>query len=84
LFLIESGLYGLGGGAIGVAIGMGIAKIAEIGIQLALGSALMDVQVNWWLILGTLAFSFIVGCLSGIAPARRASKLNPVDSLRYE
>jgi len=30
-----------------------------------------------------LAFSFIIGCIAGITPAVRASKLHPVDALRY-
>jgi len=84
LFLVESGLYGLGGGIIGVTLGMGMAKLAEVAVGQFLGSAFLDVQVNWWLIFGTLFFSFLIGCLSGISPARRASKLSPVDSLRYE
>jgi len=36
------------------------------------------------LVLGTLAFSFIIGCISGVMPARRAAGLKPVDALRYE
>jgi len=36
------------------------------------------------LIIGTLLFAFIVGGLSGVVPAYKASKLKPVDALRYE
>lgn len=84
LFLVESGLYGLGGGLIGIALGIGFAKTAQLIASQFIGSSFLDVQVNWMLILGALIFSFVIGCLSGIAPARRASKLNPVESLRYE
>jgi len=84
LFLVESGLYGLGGGLIGVIIGIGIAKLVEAAFVVAVGPAFLSIAIDPYLIFGTLSFSFIVGCLSGIAPARRASKLNPVDSLRYE
>ena len=38
----------------------------------------------WYLIVGALAFSFIVGTISGILPARKAANLKPVDALRYE
>jgi putative ABC transport system permease protein len=38
----------------------------------------------WYLIVGALAFSFGVGAISGFMPARRASRLKPVDALRYE
>jgi putative ABC transport system permease protein len=84
LFLIESGLYGLGGGLIGVVIGISLAKLIEYGFLIFVGPAFLLVEVNIPLIIATILFSFIVGCLSGLAPARRASKLNPVDSLRYE
>jgi len=84
LVLIEAGLYGLGGGLVGAVLGIGLAKLTEFVFTLAVGPAFLVIEINWWLVSGTLLFSFIVGCLSGIAPARRASQLNPVDSLRYE
>ena len=84
LFLIESGFYGLGGGLIGVIIGISLAKIVEKVFVAVLGPALLSVEISPLFILATLLFSFVVGCLSGIVPAWRASKLNPVDSLRYE
>jgi len=84
LVLIEAGLYGLGGGIVGITLGIGLAKMTEFIFTLAVGPAFLSITINWWLVFGTLLFSFLVGCLSGIAPARRASKLNPVDSLRYE
>jgi len=84
LFLIESGLYGLGGGIIGIIIGIGFAKLVEFIFSLMVGPSFLAVELNWWLVGGTLLFSFLVGCLSGVAPARRASKLNPVDALRGE
>lgn len=84
LFLIESGLYGLVGGLLGVIAGISLAKIAERVLQEFLGPAFMSIEINWLLVLGALLFSFLVGILSGLAPARKASRLNPVESLRYE
>lgn len=84
IFLIESGLLGVIGGVIGVALGMGVSKVVEKIAQQALGSNLLQVSFSPYLILGCLAFSFIVGSLAGLLPARQASKLNPVDALRYE
>ncbi len=37
-----------------------------------------------WLVLGALGFSFLVGSLAGLLPARAAAKLDPVEALRYE
>ena len=83
IFLIESGLLGLVGGLFGVGIGVGIGKIVEIAAANA-GFGLLKVPVNFWIIAFGLGFAFIVGVASGTLPAVRASKLNPVDALRYE
>ena len=84
LFLLESGLYGLGGGIIGVLVGSAFAKIVEAAFAVIIGPAFLSISLDPLFMSATLLFSFVVGCLSGIAPARRASTLNPVESLRYE
>ncbi len=84
IFLIESGILGLVGGAIGVITGLGIAKIVEIVGIIQTGSPLIRFWWSWELIVGALLFSFLVGAISGLAPAYQASKQKPVDSLRYE
>jgi len=83
IFLVESGLVGLLGGLGGVILGLGLAKIVEIYFQIHPVFYLKAV-VSPQLILFGLAFSFLVGCISGFLPARSASKLKPVDALRYE
>ena len=84
IFLIESGLLGLVGGLIGVAIGLGLSKGAEYIASVHLCTNLFRASTDPVIILGALAFSFIIGSLSGILPAYQASRLNPVDALRYE
>jgi len=82
LFSIESGFLGLVGGIIGIILGLILAYgLAFIG-SLALNSDLIRANVSWWLILGALMFSFVLGTVCGVLPAVRASRLNPVDSLR--
>jgi ABC-type antimicrobial peptide transport system permease subunit len=44
----------------------------------------LKASVTPTLILFSLGFSFLVGCASGFMPARSASKLKPVEALRYE
>ncbi len=84
IFLFESGIYGLVGGAIGVIFGLGIGKLAEfIAVQFS-GVTYIKASFALWLILGALLFSFVVGCISGAAPAWQASKLKPARALRYE
>jgi len=84
IFLFEAGLLGLVGGAIGVGIGIGLAKGAEYGAAVVLGSPMIKASMDPIIIFGALAFSFIVGSLSGVAPAYQAAKLKPADALRYE
>lgn len=84
IFLIESGFYGLMGGTIGILIGAGIAKLTEIIAGRYLGTGLLRAEITATLVGSVLVFAFLIGLFSGIAPAYRASKLNPVDALRYE
>ncbi len=83
IFFIESGFLGLIGGAFGMLIGFGLAKLGAIAIAAA-GYSFLQPYFPWWLIAGCLAFSFMVGSASGFFPAMAASKLKPVDALRYE
>ena len=72
------------GGLIGVGFGIGLAKSAEIIAAQALGSPLLQASMSPVILGGALAFSFIIGTLSGILPAMQASRLKPVDALRWE
>lgn len=84
IFLFESGIYGLVGGIGGVLIGLGLGKLTEIIAKIYLGVSYIRASFAWWLILGALLFSFLVGCVSGIVPSIQASRLKPVEALRYE
>jgi putative ABC transport system permease protein len=82
IFLIESALLGLAGGIIGAIIGLSLAFGISAAANSALGTTLLKVQISWPLLAGALAFSLIIGIVSGVLPARQASKLKPVDALR--
>jgi len=84
IFIIESGLLGLAGGAIGIAIGIGLSKLVEFMAFKFLGTSLIKAFFPWYLIAGSLLFSFLIGTVSGVLPAKQASSLKPVDALRYE
>jgi|SRR3989338_8128646 len=82
IFLIESGLLGLVGGIVGALIGLGGAIVISSIVNQALGGSLFLVTISYPLLIGAVAFAFIVGVVSGILPAIQASKLNVVDALR--
>ncbi len=84
VFLFESGLLGLGGGVLGVAVGVTFTKLIELIATGVLGSTLIHAVFPWYLIVGALLFSFTIGAVSGVFPAMRASKLKPIDALRHE
>jgi len=81
IFLIESGLLGLVGGILGVTVGLGISKGVEVIAALA-GYSMLKASFNPFLIIGALAFSFIIGSISGLIPAKQAAELKPVEALR--
>ena len=83
IFMAESGILGLVGGAAGIGAGYGIAKIGEL-VARHYQLAMLKPYFPLWLIIGCLMFAFIVGAGSGLLPSIQASKLNPVDALRYE
>ena len=82
VFFIESGLLGIVGGIIGIALGMSFAYGVSFAGRFLLGSELIQASISPLLVLGALIFSFVLGTLFGVLPAYQASKLNPVDSLR--
>mgnify|MGYP000274213573 CR=1 FL=1 len=84
VFLLESGLMGLMGGALGTGIGALLNFAAVAAAKAALGARVLEYGISWWLVLGVLGFSFLVGSLAGLLPARAAAKLDPVEALRYE
>ncbi len=84
LFLVESGMYGLAGGIIGTIAGLSIAKIIEAIIAPKLPIGFFAASISITTIIVVLAFSFFIGVISGITPARQASKLNPVEAIRHE
>lgn len=82
LFLLESGMLGLIGGLIGIALGLSLAKLTEYVAFQIYGSFLIKASFEPALLIGALLFAFCVGALSGALPAKQAAKLHPVEALR--
>jgi putative ABC transport system permease protein len=76
-FLLEAVLLTATGGVIGILLGAGISWIVK-------AVSPLPTFVSPWSVIVALLFSAVVGVFFGIYPAMRASRLDPVDSLRYE
>lgn len=83
LFMIEAGFLGFAGGVIGVLLGMGISSAVAAVARAALGTNLFQASFSPLLIGGALLFAFLMGVFSGFLPSWQASKMRPVESLRY-
>jgi len=76
-FLVEAVLLSLVGGFIGVVFGVVLGNVAASFMNLS-------IAIPWfWVVFGLLFCSF-VGIVSGFWPALKASRLDPIESLRYE
>ncbi|MCG8579629.1 MAG: ABC transporter permease [Bacteroidales bacterium] len=76
-FLFESIIIGQLGGLVGIILGILVGNLMSMALQ-------SDFIVPWnWVILGVVV-CLIVGLVSGLMPAVKASKLDPIESLRYE
>ncbi|MDR6124479.1 putative ABC transport system permease protein [Bacillus sp. SLBN-46] len=76
-FLIESMTLTFIGGILGIVLGWGTATIVSF-------IAGWPSLVSWQVVLGGVLFSMVIGIIFGLLPANKASKLDPIESLRYE
>ncbi|HQZ97490.1 MAG TPA: ABC transporter permease [Pyrinomonadaceae bacterium] len=77
-FLLEAMTLTFFGGVIGVVIAIGISNL----IMLLVPS--IPAQVPAWAVIAGLGTSVGVGLIFGVLPARKASRLDPIECLRYE
>lgn len=74
-FLIEAVALSLAGGILGVVFGILLSLVINQFIQ---------TSITWWSVMLSLGVSMLVGVIFGVAPALRASRLDPIQALRYE
>jgi putative ABC transport system permease protein len=75
-FLFESSIICLFGGIVGVILSFGITEL--------INAMVMPASISIPIVIVALIIAVLVGMLSGIIPAYKASKLNPIEALRYE
>lgn len=74
-FLLEAVILSLVGGLLGVLFGVGV----SFGMQ-----RFIDTSVNYFFVGLSFGISALIGVVFGVAPAIRASRLDPIIALRYE
>ncbi len=88
LFLIESMIMGFLGSIVGILIGTSMARLFNFGLNILaknLGGESVNIfySPNWFLVL-IVVFGSVIGFLTGLFPARRAGKIDPIIALRYK
>ena len=76
-FLAEATVLTLAGGVLGIALGSAIG----VGVHLLTG---FPISLPWWSFALGVGFSAAVGVSFGMFPAVKASRLDPIEALRYE
>jgi putative ABC transport system permease protein len=88
LFFAEAGTMGMLGGIVGVLLGWALGRLINFGTNVYLRRQHFPPEqiwyVPWWLVSGAIVFAVVVSLLSGLYPAARAARLDPVQALRYE
>lgn len=83
IFLFESSFLGFIAGALGVVLGF-IFSFVLGKIIANLGYGFLNPSFPLWLFAGCIIFAVLTGAISGVIPAIKASKVNPVEALKYE
>ena len=83
IFLCNAALIGLVGGVLGIILGTSVVQLVLLIISMKLSVPFGFTLSLKATMIATLV-SIIVGLIAGFLPAKNASKLNPVDALRYE
>jgi len=76
-FLLEALVLSIAGGIIGILLGL-------IGAVVLAKFSNFPVNITHWSIILAFSFSAVVGIFFGLHPARKASRLRPIEALRYE
>jgi lipoprotein-releasing system permease protein len=82
VFLLQGGLYGLVGSALGAGLSVGLLNFFSKITRNADGTNLINAQLDVSVVLGACALAMVVGLMAAALPARRAARLDPVQAIR--
>jgi len=83
IFLFESGFLGFVAGVVGVLIGWSLSSLGGFALDYY-GYGFLQPSFPPILFISLIVFATLTGAISGVYPAIKASKINPVEALRYE
>ena len=83
IFLFESAFLGFIAGIIGVIVGFLFTYAGKIALE-NFGYGFLQPNFSPWLFISCIVFATVTGAISGVWPAINASRINPVEALRYE
>ncbi len=88
IFIFESCVIGFSGGVLGLALGWVVSRIINQVANYFLsrqGVPFIEYfNFPWWICLGSIGFAVVVSLLSGLYPAERAARVDPVVALRHD
>ncbi|MCL1809281.1 MAG: ABC transporter permease, partial [Clostridiales bacterium] len=93
MFLLEAGMIGFIGGALGSMVSCLISLLMNTVLRDVIGMALGFIGggygtsisiIPWWVVIAALVFATAIGMAAGFYPARRAMNLSALESLRNE
>jgi putative ABC transport system permease protein len=83
IFLFESAFLGFVAGVLGVLLGWGLSYLGGVILD-SFGWGFLSPHFSAVLFIGCIAFATLTGAVSGAWPAWQATKIKPVEALRYE
>jgi len=83
IFLFESAFLGFIAGIFGTLSGWGLSHLAGVILD-NLGWGFLSPHISIYLFAGCIAFATLTGAVSGAWPAWQATRIKPVEALRYE
>lgn len=82
VFLLQGGIYGGVGSALGVGLSLALLQFFSKVTRNADGSLLVSPELDVAVVLGACSLALLVGLLAAALPARRAARLDPVQAIR--
>ena len=83
-FLIESVTLSTLGGVLGLFAGIGLAHLTVFILRKSVAESFPPAYIPVWIVVLSLGFAALTGAIFGVYPAVKASRLDPIEALRYE